>query len=98
MKLSYDEGDENFVRMNHEEMKVAQMAAQLGFKRTVVYSIMRKLGLRAKGPYQKRMPLSASSKQHVPKYLLSDPPKAPIVRAKAEYSNSGYEEVKRKYL
>ena len=98
MPRSYDEKDEAFIRNNCEEMTVPQLSECLSIPRGVIYQLLRKMGRTAKSAKIERTIQGVILNPNRLRALTPDPPKKPLIRPAAEYSNGGFQEVKRKYL
>lgn len=95
MPRSYDDAQEQFIKANCEDMTIEELMCAVRLPTGIIRAIINKHGLTYK---RRKVAWKMAPKEHRAKIIIPDPPKVPIVRAKAEYSNSGYEEVKRKYL
>ena len=88
-----------FILEHAEDMTAVDIAKTLNVHRQTVYMVGYRAKIKFKGrnrrikespPIRERKP--------VPAGLLPDPPPAKFERPSAEYSNHGFQEVKRKYL
>lgn len=98
MPPSYSEKDKQFIADNCSYMTVPELSAHLDLKPGIVYQLLKKLKLTAKSAKVERTIHGVILNPNRIRVFVPDKPKQPLIRAKGEYSNSGYEEVKRKYL
>jgi hypothetical protein len=96
---SFTDAQERYIIECASEHTAKELATSFGLTQAVVYGIgyrhnleFKRIALKVKesSPIRERRP--------VPAGLLPDPPGPKVVRPTAEYSNHGFQEVKRKYL
>jgi hypothetical protein len=96
---SFTDAQERYIIENASAHTAKELATSFGLTQAVVYGIGYRHHLEFKRMNRKvKESPPIRERRPVPAGLLPDPPAPKIVRAPAEYSNHGFQEVKRKYL
>jgi hypothetical protein len=96
---SYDEAEERFIILHHNQMTIKELAAAVNLPYLTVYGILSRLCIKAKCGKRVRKVHKVEVNPNRVRVMVPDRPKEQAKRPPSNYSNTGgYLAVQRKYL